>query len=671
MGSWRDQILNEFIPQVARLTLVADPDSLLLEEGILKGIHERGFELIPFEDHVAFRYAYESKFRSRWDRGEGTELVVVLRSPSSDLDALPYDLLQAGRKLSFSLADLFPNLSYPVVSVLDRADLDALFDAQAQHAPSELGDNATKDFILLHVFKIVPQLIKEPQDLLGVLLRRHYRGERVPPILDERFVQLLRQNDTFKDWPLEDIVPDRAAFFGFLQERWPIFLDSLVEQAGARESAEGVYNILKFPGPALLPFDHDDVRVYIDDLFLEGLLRPIHYDNAAALIQTKPWVASGIVVSAQDNHRRRLEGLLRSAEKELPTAAARYGEWLRFAYKWAELTALENAPGVSVPGEIRERLGELRQQLDYTFTNWVVDHYDTMANLPPSPPLMLHHLPRYLARNITDSRNAKVAFLLVDGLALDQWVRLRQVLKEQNAGLHFREEAVFAWVPTITPVSRQAAFAGQPPAYFPTSINTTDKEEGLWERFWVNQGLSANEVAYARGLGDVEDLKKIEELLSLPKLRVVGLVVDKVDRIMHGMMLGTAGMHNQVEQWAQLGFMRDLIGLLQARGFQVYLASDHGNIEARGVGQPREGAVAEMRGERVRIYPDPSLRAQVAERFPGSLEWQSDWLPEKYYALIAPTRAAFVQKGKVVVGHGGISIEELIVPFVKVEQEKH
>jgi len=44
-----------------------------------------------------------------------------------DLDALPYDLLQAGRKLSFNLGDLFPNLSYPVVAALDLTCLDALF----------------------------------------------------------------------------------------------------------------------------------------------------------------------------------------------------------------------------------------------------------------------------------------------------------------------------------------------------------------------------------------------------------------------------------------------------------------------------------------------------------------------------------------------------------------
>src|SRR5690606_19176439 len=166
MGSWRDQILSEFTPQVARLTLVADPDGLLLEEGVLEGIRERGFELIPFEDHVAFRYAYESKFRSRWDRGEKTDLVVVLRSASQNLDALPYDLLQAGRKLSFNLGDLFPNLSYPVVAALDLTCLDALFDAQLRHAPGTLGDNATKEFVLRHVFEIAPELIKQPSDLL-------------------------------------------------------------------------------------------------------------------------------------------------------------------------------------------------------------------------------------------------------------------------------------------------------------------------------------------------------------------------------------------------------------------------------------------------------------------------------------------------------------------------
>ncbi len=488
MGSWRDQILSEFTPQVARLTLVADPDGLLLEEGVLEGIRERGFELIPFEDHVAFRYAYESKFRSRWDRGEETDLVVVLRTASHDLETLPYDLLQTGRKLSFSLSDLFPNLSYSVVAALDRTYLDELFDAQLKYCPGQLGDNATKDFVLRHVFEIAPELIKESKDLLRVLLRRHYIGQRIPSILDERFIQVLRQNSMFEDWPLEDIIPKAKAFFEFLQERWPVFLDSFTKsKEGVLHEDVTKYNF-KFSGPALLPFDHHDVRIYIDNLFLEGLLQPVPHEQSQALAKT--WVAYGIKVSPVENRRRRMEGLLDSIEKTIPTVEARHGEWLHFAYRWAELVALELEPDTTLPEGYRERLDALRSRIDSALTGWVVKRYASLINLPPAPPVMLHHIPRFLARSLGDDRRSKIAFLLVDGLALDQWIALREVLGEMDSTLRFRENAVFAWIPTITSVSRQAAFAGKPPIYFPTSIHTTDNEPGLWTQFWVDEGLT-------------------------------------------------------------------------------------------------------------------------------------------------------------------------------------
>ena len=308
MSNWRDQILKEFTPQVSRLTLVADPDGLLLEEGILEGIRERGFELIPFEDPIAFRYAYESGFRSRWDCGEQTDLVVVLRSQASDLSTLPFDLLQAGRKLSFNLGDIFPTLSYPIITVLDRGDLDALYIAQRRHMPGQLGDNATKEFVLRHVFKIAVELIKQPSDLLMVLLRRHYRGQRIPRVLDNRFIQILRQTDSFAGWPLERIVPYREAFLSFLQERWPLFLNrGQVQdiQTGVEEYSG--YNF-QIPGPPDLPFDHHDVRVYMDTFFLEGLLSPVPHEQAGMIAKT--WAGIGVRTDSAGDRTRRLEKLL-------------------------------------------------------------------------------------------------------------------------------------------------------------------------------------------------------------------------------------------------------------------------------------------------------------------------------------------------------------------------
>src|SRR5947207_10900166 len=171
-NNWHEHILKEFIPQVNRLTLVADPDYLVTEEDILQRLRERGFDILLFEDPVAFRFAYESKYRSKWDNGDSIELVVVVHEEATNLLLLPYDIFQTDRKLSFSLGDIFPNLSYSVIKALDRSDLESLYRAYLQHAPGKLGDNATKDVLLSRVFDLYAEFILRSYDLTRVLCVR-------------------------------------------------------------------------------------------------------------------------------------------------------------------------------------------------------------------------------------------------------------------------------------------------------------------------------------------------------------------------------------------------------------------------------------------------------------------------------------------------------------------
>jgi hypothetical protein len=72
MASWRDCILQEFTPEIARLTLVSDPDNLLSEEQMIIALRERGFEVIKYSDPIEFRYTYETFYRSKWDSGQKT-----------------------------------------------------------------------------------------------------------------------------------------------------------------------------------------------------------------------------------------------------------------------------------------------------------------------------------------------------------------------------------------------------------------------------------------------------------------------------------------------------------------------------------------------------------------------------------------------------------------------
>ena len=661
MSSWRDAILNDFVPNVSKLTLVADPDCLLTEEKLALELRGRGFDLIEFSDPVEFRYAYESKYRSIWDRGEHTDLVVVLRLQDAELESLPYDLLQAGRKLSFNLGDLFPNLSYPVIEKLDRSLLDSLFEAQRKSPPDRMGDNATKDFILRHVFGIAAELIGGEVELLRALLRLHYGKLQIPLMLAERLIQVLKGHDGFKAWPLSEIVPDDEAFFAFLQERWPLFLSRLGSAHQVREDSPE-YG-LKYPGPDRLPFDHQDIKVYIDNLFLEGKLTPVEAKGIE--VDAGSWVRSGIATSGVDDDELRISRLFGLVEKELPTAEARYSDWTAFALKWAELSSLVHCGNST---EYQTRLREIGDALNTTFAAWLADHYSSLINLPPTNPAMLHHVPRRLAREIEDSGSSRAALIVVDGLALDQWVTIRQLLQKQDANLVMRESATFAWIPTLTSVSRQSIFSGKPPLYFPSSINSTNSEEKLWKQFWEGHGLSRLDVAYQRGLGDGDAAGVLDSAIHPGKTKVVGLVVDKVDKIMHGMQLGSAGMHNQIKQWCQGGFLAALVGQLLEYGYEVWLTADHGNIQCEGKGRPSEGVIAETRGERVRVYPTPELRAQVAGAFSFAHEWQPIGLPADYFPLVAGGRDAFVNPGDSIVGHGGVAIEEVIVPLVKFER---
>ena len=677
---WRGPILRCFTPEIAaatRLTIVADPDHLLTEQEILDALRARGYDMVPFDDHVAFRFAYESRYRRHWDRGETTNLVVVLRTARDDLDSLPYDLLEQARRhercLSFTIAALFPNLVPNIVGQLDRGDFDALYEAQRQQEPGVLGINDTKDFILRHVFEVAPELIKKPADLLHVLLRRHYRGRSFPAVLDERFVYLLDKSGRWPDWPLAEIVPSRTAFLGFLQERWPIFLRRRNQaRADSVREPDEPYG-LRFQGPVDIPFDHDDVKIYIDNLFLEGHLIPT--DKVSRADVADPWMLVGVVSEDEAaGDLERFKRLTQRLQDELPGADADHREWVGYAKVWAEWAASRWPLADQQPDAVRDASEKLHDAVEAAFSAWMTDHYASLHNLSfVQRPVMVHHVPHHIARGFTPSGagpTKRHAIVVVDGLALDQWVLLRNVIRGQmDAAVRVEEDVAFAWVPTLTGVSRQSIFAGEPPFFFGASLGSTYKEKNHWQRFWEDRGAGRQEVGYVCQKKQEPDgvfFDRVRVIADHPKMRVLGVVVGTVDQSMHGVVTGTRGLHSVVRDWAQSGGFARLIASLLDDDYEVFVTADHGNIEGVGIGKPNVGAIADERGERVHVFVDELTREAVRSEYPSSVPWPQIGLPESYLALLAPGRGAFIHEGKTTVAHGGIAMEEVLVPFVKI-----
>ena len=65
-----------------------------------------------------------------------------------------------------------------------------------------------------------------------------------------------------------------------------------------------------------------------------------------------------------------------------------------------------------------------------------------------------------------------------------------------------------------------------------------------------------------------------------------------------------------------------------------------------------------------------SLRKSPAS-FPESVRWPNHGLPPARYVLLAGDLKAFTDEGDEVVSHGGIALEEVMVPFVAITRERH
>ena len=113
-----------------------------------------------------------------------------------------------------------------------------------------------------------------------------------------------------------------------------------------------------------------------------------------------------------------------------------------------------------------------------------------------------------------------------------------------------------------------------------------------------------------------------------------------------------------------------LVGQIRERfnDNSIYITADHGNVCATGKGEPKEGVLVEQRGKRSRVYDNPTFVKRAAKAFPESIRWSDEYLTPKYPVLIADGLTAFAREGEKVVAHGGISVEEVLVPFIQVSR---
>ncbi len=384
---------------------------------------------------------------------------------------------------------------------------------------------------------------------------------------------------------------------------------------------------------------------------LRGSPRAVLALLGAGLLVASPATADGLpnwaTVGASDPDPATVVAELLAGQ---PTPARSISEWIEVASWWGHVRGtLASNPTDGNGGDVAWATWDA---IDAAFGSWLRSSYGSSLLSAAATPRSVHQIAPFLARRVDEG--TRVLLIVIDGLAFAQWHRLRTL-----AGLKVIESTgCLAMIPTLTSISRQAIFSGALPAEFHDTIETTSAEERRWKAFWVQHGVNEREVRFSktvgRGLGDVPTLAG----------RVEAVVVNAVDELLHAAeVLGDSQVASSVDLWARTGFLRELVTQAISKGYETWVTADHGNLPTVPGPVPRDGQTVESAGTRVRLYPNEILRAGAAEY--GDV-WDPPVLPESWLKpLFAHGRRGFHSSG-VRVSHGGLSIDEVIVPFAQV-----
>ncbi|MEW5813673.1 MAG: PglZ domain-containing protein [Actinomycetota bacterium] len=386
----------------------------------------------------------------------------------------------------------------------------------------------------------------------------------------------------------------------------------------------------------------DLARAELIELFLSGQLHPTMASNEAL----PPWATVGI---AQPSPRSKVEALL----DECPDPAASLDGWSRVAQWWGEVRS-GLAQIVPADKQLEARAWDWWVAADGPFLAWLRSSYGrelsrAWANWPAS----LDKVQPFLAKRRGSS--GRILLVVLDGMGFPQWSRLRELVQPTvlEAG------GVLAMLPTLTEVSRQAIAAGTLPIHFPDSIRTTSKEALRWTAAWQGAGVKATWVRI--------DGARHDELEVIPfgYADAIGVVLSITDELMHSNdLLGDVGVHTGLEAWARAGVFHALLVRAAEHGYDPWVTADHGNLAVQRTKELREGEFVERAGTRARRYASKVLRDASAV---DGIVW--DDLPgyprdEAERLLFADGRGGWGASG---LAHGGLSLDEVIVPLVRVE----
>ena len=347
----------------------------------------------------------------------------------------------------------------------------------------------------------------------------------------------------------------------------------------------------------------------------------------------------------RDNPSLNLNLLAKAYEKliQMSESSRSYTDWFHIAEKKAEFGIMAAGIGDTLNDETIEK----------RFQAFLLATYKSLSSeLNGESPVLLSRTMEYMLEESSGRR--KFAILVMDGMSEFDW----QIFADQFRDIRYTKSSVFAMIPTTTSVSRQCLLAGKFPAGLRSPWDQS-KEEAEFRAAAERMGFKPRDIQYARGF----------EPSIGSGVKCAAVIINDVDNIVHAQQFGRQGMLREITALSDTGQLKALVQTLLGKGFGVYITADHGNTLCRGIGKaPQTGVVTATKSRRMMVLKNIADKKMFFQKY-GMIEFPEAYLPKEYDYLVCKAGESFDNKGQTVMSHGGITIDEVIVPFIKIKAE--
>ena len=346
-----------------------------------------------------------------------------------------------------------------------------------------------------------------------------------------------------------------------------------------------------------------------------------------------------------------------------------------------------------IGSDMREMLRMQKQEANLGFAKFVKRHYEDWITGREESPLMSNHIFKQRVFPLLD-RGEKVFVLIIDNFRFDQWKAIQGELADLFT---FDEELYYSILPTVTQYARNAICSGLMPLQiqqlYPSLWVDEDEDEGknlnekellqtLMERYRRKESFSYHKlndsIAVDKLLGQFNNL--LNHQLNVMVINFIDILSHSKseNQMVHELVGNEAAFRSITLSWFRHTSIRYLFREIARSGYRVIITTDHGSVQ---VNTPVKIIGDRQTNSNLRFKVGKNLsykeREVVELRSPQKVQLPSPNLSSAYVLAFGDRFFAYPNNYnyyasfyKGTFQHGGISMEEMIIPLIKLTSKE-